>query len=66
MTGFIDDSCVAPNPFLKDSSGSFTREPNLKYLNWKNREQAHFTFINSTLSLLVLAITIGQKFAKGV
>ena len=35
---FLDDSCVAPDPFLKDSSRSFTREPNLEYLNWKSRE----------------------------
>ena len=28
MIGFLEDSCVAPDPFLKDSSGNFTREPN--------------------------------------
>ena len=66
MIGFIDDSCVTPDPFLKDSSRIFTREPNLEYLNWKSREQALFTFMNSTISLSVLAIIVGQKFAKGV
>ena len=59
MIGFVDDSCEAPNPFLKNSSRSFTREPNLEFVNWKNKEQALFTFINSTLSPSILAITMG-------
>ena len=50
MIGFLEESCVAPNSFLKDSFGNFTRESNLEFLNWKSREQALFTFINSTLS----------------
>ena len=25
MTDFLEESCVAPDPFLKDSSGNFTR-----------------------------------------
>ena len=66
MIGFLEDSCVAPDPFLKDSSRNFTIEANQEYLNWKSREQALFTFINSTLSPSVLAITMGQKSAKGV
>ncbi|XP_030931000.1 uncharacterized protein LOC115956865 [Quercus lobata] len=32
----------------------------------KNREQAMFIFINSTLSPAILALTVGQRFAKGV
>ena len=59
MVGFVDGSSVAPNLFLKDNSGSFTNEPNTENLKWKNREQALFTFINSTLSPSVLAITVG-------
>ena len=66
MIGFLEDSRVAPDPFLKDSSRNFTREANPEYLNWKSREQALFTFINSTLSPSVLAIIMGQKSAKGV
>ena len=66
MIGFVDGSSVALDPFLKDNFGSFTSEPNPKYLSWKNREQALFTFINSTLSPSVLAITVGQKSTKGV
>ena len=66
MICFLEESCVAPDPFLKDSSGNFTRESNLEFVNWRSREQALFTFINSTLSPSVLAITMGQKSAKGV
>ena len=66
MIGFVDDLCEAPESFLKDSSGSFTREPNPEFVNWKNREQALFTFINSTISPSVLAITVGQKSVKRV
>ena len=66
MIGFLEESCVAQDPFLKDSSGNFTRESNLEFVNWRSREQALFTFINSTLSPTVLAITVGQKSAKGV
>nr|POE68591.1 hypothetical protein CFP56_60062 [Quercus suber] len=66
MIGFLDESCEAPASFLRDSSGSFIGEPNPEFFNWKNREQALFTFINSTLSPSVLAITMDQKSAKGV
>ena len=66
MIGFLEDSCVALDAFLKDSSGNFTGEPNPKYINWRSREQALFTFTNSTLSPLVLALTVGQRSVKGV
>ena len=59
MIGFLEESCVAPDPFLKDSFGNFTRESNPEFLNWKSKEQALFTFINSTLSQSVLAINVG-------
>ena len=59
MIGFLEESCVAPDPFLKYSFGHFTRESNPEFLNWKSKEQALFTFINSTLSQSVLAINVG-------
>ena len=62
----IDDSINAPDRFLKDSSGNFTDEVNLAFIALKNREQAMFTFLNSTLSPAILALTIGQKSARGV
>ena len=66
MIDAIDDSAQAPDHYLKDSSGNFTLEVNPAYVSWKSREQALFTFLNSTLSPSVLALTVGQKSGKGV
>ena len=66
MIDVLDDSISAPDRFLKDSSGNFTTEVNPAFIAWKNREQAMFTFLNSTLSPAILAFTVGQKFARGV
>nr|POE61588.1 hypothetical protein CFP56_60566 [Quercus suber] len=59
MIDVLDDSIITPDRFLKDSSGNFTVEINPTFIAWKNREQAMFTFLNSTLSPAILAITIG-------
>ena len=66
MIDVLDDSNSAPNRFLKDSSGNFTSEVNPAFIAWKNREQAMFTFLNSTLSPAILALTVGQKSTRGV
>ena len=66
MIDVLDDSINAPDRFLKDSSGNFTDEVNLAFIASKNREQAMFTFLNSTLSPTILALTVGQKSARGV
>ena len=66
MTNFIKDNLEAPNPLLKDSSRNYTMEVNPEYIQWSNREQALFTFINSTLSLSILALTVGQKSGREV
>nr|POF07512.1 hypothetical protein CFP56_20199 [Quercus suber] len=66
MIDVLDDSITDPDRFLKDSSGNFTTEVNPAFIAWKNREQAMFTFVNSTLSPAILAITVGQKSARGV
>ena len=66
MIDILDDSIVAPNCFLKDSFGNLTIEINPSFISWKNHEQAMFTFINSTLSPSILALTIGQKSANEV
>ena len=62
----IYESAMASDQFLKDSFGNVTTEVNLAFLNWKNREQALFTFLNSTFSPHVLALTVGQKSGRGV
>ncbi|XP_065620524.1 uncharacterized protein LOC136063700 [Quercus suber] len=66
MIDVLDDSITDPDRFLKYSSGNFTTEVNPAFIAWKNREQAMFTFVNSTLSPAILAITVGQKSARGV
>ena len=66
MIDVLDDSNSAPDRFLKDSSGNFTSEVNPAFIAWKNREQAMFTFLNSTLSPAILALTVGQKSTRGV
>ena len=66
MIDILDDSITIPNRFLKDSSSNLTIEINPNFISWKNREQAMFTFINSTLSPAILALTVGQRSAKGV
>ena len=62
----IYESAMASDQFLKDSFGNVTTEVNLAFLNWKNHEQALFTFLNSTFSPYVLALTVGQKSGRGV
>ena len=66
MIDVLDDSISAPDRFLKDSSCNFTTKVNLAFIAWKNREQAMFTFLNSTLSLAILALTVGQKSTRRV
>ena len=48
MIDAIDDSVQVPDHYLKDSSGNFILEVNPAYVSWKSREQALFTFLNST------------------
>ena len=66
MINFISDDDDDLDPFLKDSSGNFTTVANLEYFQWKSRKQALFTFLNSTLSPSILALTVGQKFGRRV
>ena len=66
MIDVLDDLISALDRFLKDSSGNFTAEINPAFIAWKNREQAMFTFLNSTLSPAILALIVGQKSARGV
>ena len=66
MIDILDDSIAIPDCFLKDSSSNLTTEINPNFISWKNHEQAMFTFINSTLSPSILALTVGQRSAKGV
>lgn len=64
MINFIEDNLEAPDPLLRDSSGNYTIEVNPEYIQWRNCEQALFTFINSTLSPSISALTVGQKSGR--
>nr|POE84912.1 hypothetical protein CFP56_48342 [Quercus suber] len=45
MIDAIDENAVAPDQFLKDSSGNVTTEINLAILSWKNLEELN-TLLN--------------------
>lgn len=59
MIELLDQAQLVPEKFLKDLSGSMTTILNLNYLTWKSKEKALLTFISSTLTPLILALTIG-------
>lgn len=62
----LDDTQPIPEKFLIDSSGFVTAIFNPEYLIWKSKEKALLTFISSTLTPLVLALTVGCHSAKEV
>ena len=62
----LDEIHLVLGKFLKDLSGTVTTVLNPDYLTWKSKEKALLTFINSTLTPLVLAITVGCSSALEV
>ena len=62
----LDDNQPIPEKFLKDLSGSVTAIFNPEYSIWKSKEKALLTFISSTLTPSVLALTVGCHSAKEV
>ena len=55
----LEEPQLIPEKFLKDLSGSYTTIVNPDFLIWKSKEKALLTFISSTLSPSVLALTVG-------
>ena len=55
----LEEPQLVPEKFLKDLSGSYTAIVNPDFLIWKSKEKALLTFISSTLSPFVLALTVG-------
>nr|POE53724.1 hypothetical protein CFP56_49290 [Quercus suber] len=55
----LEEPQLVPEKFLKDLSGSYIAVINPDFLIWKSMEKALLTFISSTLSPSVLAITVG-------
>ena len=60
----LDDTQPIPEKFLKDLLGSITAIFNPNYSIWKSKEKALLTFISSTLTPSVLALTVGCHSAK--
>ena len=54
----LEDPQLTPEKFLQDLSGSYTSVLNPDYLLWRSKEKALLTFISSTLSPSILALTM--------
>ena len=52
--------------YLKDLSGLITTIMNPNDVNWRSKEKALLTFMSSTLSLSILALTLGCTTAMEV
>nr|POE48953.1 hypothetical protein CFP56_49417 [Quercus suber] len=66
MFELLDEIPIVPKKFLKDLSGNITSVLSPDYLIWKSKEKALLTFISSTLTPSVLAITVGCSSAQEV
>nr|POE60518.1 hypothetical protein CFP56_59123 [Quercus suber] len=62
----LEEPQLIPEKFLKDLSGDFTSIVNTDYTLWRSKEKALLTFISSTLSPSVLALTVGCTSALEV
>ena len=56
---FLEEPQLVLEKFLKDLSGSYTAIVNPDFLIWKSKAKALLTFLSSTLSPSVLALTVG-------
>ena len=55
----LEEPQLIPEKFLEDPSGNFTSILNPNFLIWKSKEKALLTFMSSTLSSSILAVTVG-------
>nr|POF27177.1 hypothetical protein CFP56_08547 [Quercus suber] len=62
----LEDPQLVPDKYLKDLSGNYTTIMNPDFLIWKSKEKALLTFISSTLTPSVLALTVGCTSAMEV
>ena len=62
----IEGPQLIPDQFLKDLSGSYTAVVNPDFLIWKSKEKALLTFLSSTLTPSILALTVGCSSALEV
>ena len=66
MFELLDEVPLIPEKFLKDLIGTVTSVLNSDYLIWKSKERALLTFISSTLTPSILAITVGCSSTREV
>ena len=66
MFELLDEVPLIPEKFLKDLNGTVTSVLNPDFLIWKSKERALLTFISSTPTPSVLAITVGCSSAREV
>ena len=62
----LEELQLIPEKFLKDLSGAYTIIANPDYIFWRSKEKALLTFISSTLSPSILALTVGCTSALEV
>ena len=59
MFKLLEEPQLIPEKHLKDLSGSCTSILNLDYVNWRSKGKVLLTFMSSTLSPTILALTFG-------
>ena len=62
----IEEPQLIPNQYLKDLSGAYTAVVNPDFMIWKSKEKALLTFMSSTLTSSILALTVGCSSALEV
>ena len=62
----IEEPRLIPNQYLQDLSGAYTAVVNPDFLVWKSKEKALLTFMSSTLTPSILALTVGCSSALEV
>ena len=62
----IEEPQLIPNQYLKDLSGAYTAVVNPDFMIWKSKEKALLTFMSSTLTPSILALTVGCSSALEV
>ena len=57
----LEDPTPCPCKFVLDQTKAETREINPLYLQWKTRDKAPFSLINSTLSPSAISLVMGKQ-----
>ena len=66
LLDMIDGTASPPAQYLADANGESSLNVNPLYKQWKARDQALKTLINTTLSPSAITLVIGQTTAQGV